>query len=32
MAISQQKHAILERYPHELSGGQIQTGDDCDGN
>jgi peptide/nickel transport system ATP-binding protein len=22
--ISQQKHAILERYPHELSGGQIQ--------
>lgn len=23
-AINQQKHAILERYPHELSGGQIQ--------
>ena len=23
-AVSQQKHAILERYPHELSGGQIQ--------
>lgn len=22
--VSQQKHAILERYPHELSGGQIQ--------
>ncbi|MBD3880280.1 ABC transporter ATP-binding protein [Phormidium tenue FACHB-886] len=22
--ISQQKHALLERYPHELSGGQIQ--------
>lgn len=22
--ISQHKHAILERYPHELSGGQIQ--------
>ena len=22
--VNQQKHAILERYPHELSGGQIQ--------
>lgn len=23
-AVSEQKHAILNRYPHELSGGQIQ--------
>lgn len=23
-AIAQQKHAILQRYPHELSGGQLQ--------
>jgi peptide/nickel transport system ATP-binding protein len=23
-AVNQQKHAMLERYPHELSGGQIQ--------